>query len=226
MMMKARENKASITRYARAHPEVVDIIPTDDEWEVCKMMERVLLPFYDFTRLVSKDQPCLSDSIGIMRRLDDLLDDVSKADGAFGDVGDDIRKAFLAGVAKVDEYTALINDNITYHTAAVLDPRIKCTLIREQYGDGADDITKRIREYLKKEALKSDAPFERSTDILVLYNANQHQLGLLRRARKSNLATLCGIDRYLDSEAIDWDDTPLEYIEPPLCKNTPRNARE
>jgi hypothetical protein len=122
MMLKAQENKGSITRFARAHLEVVDIIPIEDEWKVCEIMERVLEPFYDFTRLVSKDQPCLPETLGTMWGLDDLLDDVFRADGQFGDIGDDIRAAFHASVAQVEEYMSLINDNIMYYAAAVLDP--------------------------------------------------------------------------------------------------------
>ena len=48
----------------------------------------VLEPFYDFTRSVSKDQPCLPEIIGIMWGLDDLLDDVSKANSQFRDVSE------------------------------------------------------------------------------------------------------------------------------------------
>jgi hypothetical protein len=48
-MLKAQENKGSITCFAHAHPEVADIILTEDEWKVCEIMERVLEPFYDFT---------------------------------------------------------------------------------------------------------------------------------------------------------------------------------
>jgi hypothetical protein len=150
-MLKARENRGSITRFAREHPEVEPIVPTREEWKLCEVMERVLKPFYDFTCSVSKDQPCLPETIGIMWGLDDLLDDVSRADGQFGDVGDDIRCAFQAGVAQVEEYTSLINDNILYYAAAILDPRIKSNLIREQCGTSADEIILRIREYLKQE---------------------------------------------------------------------------
>jgi hypothetical protein len=78
--------------------------------------------------------------------LDDLLDDVQNKDSQFGDVIDDIRKAFAARVAQVKEYNSLINENIIYHMAAVLDPRIKCTLIKEQYGDGAKEIIQRIKD--------------------------------------------------------------------------------
>ena len=62
-------------------------------------MDRVLEPFYDLTRSVSKAQPCLPDTIGLMLGLDDLLDDVSKANSQFGDVGDDIQEVFKAGIA-------------------------------------------------------------------------------------------------------------------------------
>jgi hypothetical protein len=73
----------------------------------------------------------LPDTLGIIWGLDDLLDDVSKVDGQFGDVGDDIRDAFKVGVKQVEEYTSLINDNVIYYAAAILDLRIKCTLIKE-----------------------------------------------------------------------------------------------
>jgi hypothetical protein len=83
--------------------------------------------------------------------LDDLLNNVKKADGQFGNVGDDIRAAFSTRIEQVEEYTSLINDNIIYYTAAILDPRIKCNLINEQYSDEATTVIQRIREWLKKE---------------------------------------------------------------------------
>ena len=54
-----------------------------------------------------------------------------------------------------------INDNIIYFTAYVLDPRIKTTLIREQYSNAADELILRIRTYLKKE-FSSSAPITTS----------------------------------------------------------------
>jgi hypothetical protein len=55
MMLKAQENKASITRFARQNIEVQHLVPTEQEWSICEIMERVLEPFYDFTRSVSKE---------------------------------------------------------------------------------------------------------------------------------------------------------------------------
>jgi hypothetical protein len=83
--------------------------------------------------------------------LDDLLDDVIKADGQFRDVGDDIRQAFSAGVTELDKHITYINDNVMYFAAAVLDLWIKCNLIKEQYPDTTGEIIERIRVYLKKE---------------------------------------------------------------------------
>ena len=67
-------------------------------------MKCVLESFYDHTHSVSKAQLCLPETIGIMWGLDDLLDDIQKRDGQFGDVGDDIRAAFKAGVDTVDKW--------------------------------------------------------------------------------------------------------------------------
>jgi hypothetical protein len=66
MMFKARANKGSITRFAYANLEVQHLVPIDSHWETCEIIERVLEPFYDFTRSVSKEKPCLPETIGIM----------------------------------------------------------------------------------------------------------------------------------------------------------------
>jgi hypothetical protein len=55
MIFKAQEHKASIIKFARLNPEVQHLIPNKAKWETIKVIERVLMPFYDYTRLVSKD---------------------------------------------------------------------------------------------------------------------------------------------------------------------------
>ena len=121
-------------------------------------MERVLELFYDLIRSVSKAQPCLPDIISLMWGLDDLLDDVSKANSQFGDVDDDIQEVFKTGIAQCDAYISLVTENVMYFAASVLDPYIKCTLIKEQYSDEADEIIAKVRAYLKKEYQKQVAP--------------------------------------------------------------------
>jgi hypothetical protein len=83
--------------------------------------------------------------------LDDLFDKVSKIDGQFKDISNDIQAAFASGVVTVNHWVKQINNNIIYYTAAVLDPCVKLTLIRKQYSNGAPEIIKRIKDYLKRE---------------------------------------------------------------------------
>jgi hypothetical protein len=214
MMFKARANKGAIIRFARAYPEVQHLVPTEEEWKTCEIMERCLEPFYDWTRSVSKAKPCLPETIGIMWGLDDLLDDINKKEGQFGDVGDDIREAFKAGVEVVDEYQKLINENIMYYAAAVLDPRIKFNLIDEQCDD-PEKIRKDVKGYLKKEWLKA-VPIENITqeEVELPEGASLHQLHLLRRARNTATSSVCDIDRYLDSPALHWDPSEKSNYEP------------
>ena len=65
-MAKAQEHKASIIRFGRQYSKVQALIPTDEEWSTIETMERVLAPFYNYTLSVSKDQPCLPETLGIM----------------------------------------------------------------------------------------------------------------------------------------------------------------
>lgn len=76
-------------------------------------------------------------------------------DGQFGDIGDNIREAFKAGVSVVEDYQSKINDNIMYYAAAILDPRIKFNLIDEQC-DEPEQVKADVRAFLKKEWLKTE----------------------------------------------------------------------
>lgn len=97
-MSVAKANRGSFVQFSRKFPSVKPLLPTENEWAVYEVLEKCLRPFYDFTLSVSHEFPCLSDSIGILWVLDDLLDDVGNREGQFGDVGPDIREAFAAGV--------------------------------------------------------------------------------------------------------------------------------
>jgi hypothetical protein len=66
MAATARANRGAFSLFIRKYPQATTLLPTDDEWKVCEVIERVLQPFYDFTLQVSKDQPCLPESLGIM----------------------------------------------------------------------------------------------------------------------------------------------------------------
>jgi hypothetical protein len=66
-----------------------------------------------------------------MWALDDLLDDVSKADGRFSDVGADIRAAFASSVKKLEDYYSACRENMLYFTSHILDPRTKTSNIKD-----------------------------------------------------------------------------------------------
>ena len=103
-----------------------------------------------------------------------------------------------------------------YYVAMALDPWFKFTLIREQYGDDAEDIINRVRLYLKKEYL-----FHPSVQLLVhpdilISSASMglHQFNLLRQAHPRSSEPISDIDKYLDSRPIDWDINSLENHDP------------
>ena len=58
-----------------------------------------------------------------------------------------------------------------------------------------------------------------NTEIQLPIGANIHQLGLLRRARKASNWTTCDVDRYLDTNSIDWDENDLSNYDPDWVLN-------
>ena len=53
-----------------------------------------------------------------------------------------------------------------------------------------------------------------SAEIELPPSASVHQLGLLRRARKSTSGAIFDIDQYLNTPAIDWDETDSSNYNP------------
>jgi hypothetical protein len=66
MVLKARENKGAIIKFVRQNTEVEHLIPTKSQWKTCEVIERVLELFYNFTCAVSRDQPLLPETLGII----------------------------------------------------------------------------------------------------------------------------------------------------------------
>jgi hypothetical protein len=90
-----------------------------------------------------------------------------------------------------------------YYAAAVLDPRVKTTLIREQCGNDANDYINRIRTYLKNKFGAKPYPAPLQNTLNIPANASLYHLGMLRRARQSNSFVLSDIDRFLDTPPIE-----------------------
>ncbi len=76
-------------------------------------------------------------------------------------------------------------------------------------------MIQRIRAFLKKEYLKTVPVLNAgSQESSLPRRASAHQINLLKRARKSITSKICDIDRYLDSEPIEWDNTNKANFEP------------
>lgn len=89
-----------------------------------------------------------------------------------------------------------------YYATIVLDPRIKTTLIWEQYSTDTNNYINRIRTYLKTE-FGAIPPLQTSQITLKLpLNASLYQIGLLQQARQSNASLASDIDLYLDTPPI------------------------
>jgi hypothetical protein len=133
---------------------------------------------------VSKDQLCLPEVIRILWALEDLLDDVSKADGQFGDVGADIRAAFASGVKKLKDYHSACRENMLYFASHILDPRTKTSNIKDQYSaNKAADIIDELRQYLKAEYPEKTQPEPAPVDAPCPPGISLNQWKLLCRTR-------------------------------------------
>ena len=98
-------------------------------------MYKVLKPFWDHTNAVSKACPTIVESLPIYWSLDDILDDIKKAECDFEGIAKDIQDAVEAGIQKLGKFTKIMDGNILYYVAAILDPRIKTSYIKAQMSE-------------------------------------------------------------------------------------------
>ncbi|CAI7622066.1 unnamed protein product [Penicillium palitans] len=152
MIADALRLQKELGQFVRMHPEVHALQLTDNEWSILQQVAKVLKPFWDHTNSVSKSCPTIVESLPIYWSLDDLLDDVQKAEGDFEDVDTEIRNAVGRGIHKMNKFARKIDTNLLYYVASVLDPRIKSSLIGTQMNaQDAGMIISQVREFLKKE---------------------------------------------------------------------------
>jgi hypothetical protein len=95
-------------------------------------MHKVLKPFWDHTNTVSKACLIIVESLPIYWNLDDILDDIKKAEGNFHDITKDIQDAVETEIQKLGKFIKIMDGNILYYVAAILDPRIKTSYIKAQ----------------------------------------------------------------------------------------------
>lgn len=143
-------------------------------------------PFYNHTLTVSRQVPSLPEYLGIMWGLDDLIEEVTSGGEPYGDIADDLKRAFGFAKVKLDSYTEKTMESTLVFAAHVLDPRIKFTLIREQYGDGADEIIDRVKAFFKREYPRSIPAPSQETVTERPPGMGIHHWQLLQRASRAN----------------------------------------
>ncbi|KAF7184345.1 hypothetical protein CNMCM7691_005097 [Aspergillus felis] len=127
--------RKELTQFIHSHPEVYILQLINNEWVILEQLAKVLKPFWDHTNTVSKSCPTIVESLPIYWSLDNLLDDIKKADGDFRNINVDIRDAVERGIQKMNKFVKRMDDNILYYVGSVLDPRIKTSLIEAQMSE-------------------------------------------------------------------------------------------
>ncbi|KAJ9480587.1 hypothetical protein PENNAL_c0164G05839 [Penicillium nalgiovense] len=215
MIADALRLQKELGQFVRMHPEVHALQLTDNEWSILQQVAKVLKPFWDHTNSVSKSCPTIVESLPIYWSLDDLLDDVQKAEGDFEDVDTEIRNAVGRGIHKMNKFARKMDTNLLYYVASVLDPRIKSSLIGTQMNaQDAGMIISQVREFLKKEY-----PHEPSMSCVMERppGMSETMWRTLRKVQPSQRTLLSDIDRYLDAPPVSWshhmiDDADEEWV--------------
>jgi hypothetical protein len=100
-----------------------------------------------------------------------------------------------------------------YFAASVLDPQQKLRNIQQQYADLAEEKIQEIKAWFKKE-YQPKMPMTSQPQLIKLpASMNTHQINLLKRAQKP-LNAQSDIDRYLNSDVLEWDDNDIGNYNP------------
>lgn len=212
MVADAIRLRRELTQFIRSHPEIGTLQLVDAEWSSLDQIERVLKPFWEHTNHVSKSCPGLLDSLPIYWALDDLLDDVRMAKGDFKNASADLREAVERASKKMEKFTQLMDDNILYYVAAVLDPRIKTSLIEGQMNiEDAELITSQVREFFKRKY-----PFQPSLPMDTERPSGMPEFlwKNLKRVQPHLCPQVSDVDRYLDSVPVNWSHSSFACGDP------------
>ena len=212
MISDAIRLRKEVTQFVRNHPDIQVLQLADSEWLMLHQIQKVLKPFWDHTNAVSTSYPTLIESLPIYWNIDDILDDIKKGDGDFQGIAKDVQDAAGAGIRKMDKFAHKMDGNILYYVAAVLDPRIKTSVIRAQMTEeDASVIVSQVREFLKKQypvgELSPSKPDRPSGMPEQLWRT-------LKMVHPVQSTMASDIDRYLDSMPVNWSHALIEDGDP------------
>ena len=202
MISDALRLRKELTEFVRTHAEIEMLLPTEDDWTQLTQMETVLKPFWEYTNVISRDMPTIVDSLAIYWGLDDLLSDVSAAQGDFDGVHATVRACVQHAMAKADKFLRKMDENLLYYVASVLDPRIKISLI-EAHMKRADTslITSQVKRFLAAEYPTVTVPHEEPSRPMGMPDTLWKTL---RRLQPGSPHLVSDIDKYLDSPPVGW----------------------
>jgi hypothetical protein len=212
MISDALRLRKEITQFIRSHQDVQALQLADDEWTTLQQIHKVLKPFWDHTNTVSKACPTIVESLPVYWNLDDILDDIRKAEGDFEGTSKEIQDAIEAGVHKMDKFTKMMDANILYYVAAILDPRIKTSFIKAQMSEpDAHLVISQVREFLKKEY-----PFETVSPSTLERPPGMPETlwRTLKKVQPAQSTITSDIDQYLDSKPVNWSQGLIEDGDP------------
>jgi hypothetical protein len=122
---------------------------SSSDWIYLSQVHSVLSKFSEFTLTVSKSKPQLSLSVAIYYELDDFFRDAEAKENLFKDIDESIRVAVCAGLGKYKKYYTFIDTMDVYYIAMILDPRIKCELLKQELDkEGAHEVIEQMRAFL------------------------------------------------------------------------------
>ena len=150
MILEARKQKVTIQKYAARFPELAYLVPTNEDWRLCEQVKRTIEPFYNYTLDVSTSAPHLNDYLITIWGLIDTLAGISSGEAPFHDIVPELQTAFKMTEMALNKWVLEINDIDMIFASQALDPRFKFTLIRQQYGDEADAIISRVKNYCRQ----------------------------------------------------------------------------
>jgi hAT family C-terminal dimerisation region len=212
MISDAIRLRKEVTQFVRNHSDIQVLQLADGEWSMLQQIQKVLKPFWDHTNAVSTSCPTIVESLPIYWNLDDILDDIKKGEGDFQGITKDIQDAAEAGIQKMNKFAKKMDGNILYYVAAVLDPRIKTSVIRAQMNqEDANVIVSQVREFLKKQYPldedSSSSPERPSGMPESLWRT-------LKMVHPVQSTMASDIDRYLDSMPVNWSHRFIEDGDP------------
>lgn len=189
MMAEARKQRQNIQKFAARFPEIRYLVPTNDDWRLCEQVERTLQPFYNLTLDNSTSATHLNTYLHTVWVLVDLVRSVQAGEDQYQDIVDELKTAFKFAEDLLEKYTSDINETMMVFAAHVLDPRCKFTLIKEQYGDQADEYITRIKDYLRCNWLATtpSPSNEPSSSFAIRQVTSIQDISMWERARRLNM---------------------------------------